>query len=640
MKKKLCILLVLILIPCTLFANEAISIADLITHVVGGLFADKDTHNTLERPARSEIADEYKWDLTPIYATEEDFYADIEKLHSITAQADEYRGIMDTSKENLLKVLTWIYDALELKDKISDYANLASIIDKTDEEATNRAAIAYQAAIEFLSAVYYIDTELLEAENIYEFMEGDPRFDVFRLGVDRTIIQKEHYLSEELEELLLRQGNYIRGTQEAYNTLVSSEMTFDDVFGQPLNAASYSVMICSPDRDIRREAYINYYKGFDKLKQTFAVLYDKSVQADVDLSRIRGYESSLDAALFGNNVDESIYFNLIQTIHEALPSLHRYYEVRRKALGVDKLAHYDVAISMVDDIEFNLPYEEAVDLIISALQPLGAEYTSIMKKGLTTDRWVDRYPQIGKSTGASSFITYFGNPVISMNYTGKSLTDVLDMIHEGGHSMHTKYMQKLPYPQFGYSVFHAEVASTLNEQLLLKYLVENSKTDKEKAFYLSTVLERFVSTVFRQTMFAEFELICHQLVEQGYTLTINTLRSIYRDLLETYFGPDVELLDLSDEEFIRVSHFYNAYYVYMYAIDYCASSALAQGIINGGEEELDAYLDYLTYGGTMFPIDALKKAGVDMSTQEPIKIAISEFDAILDEFEALQASLN
>jgi oligoendopeptidase F len=340
--------------------------------------------------------------------------------------------------------------------------------------------------------------------------------------------------------------------------------------------------------------------------------------------------------LFPDNVDASVYDSLISSVKEALPSLHNYYEVRRKELGLKTLNHWDVYAPMVGSIKVSHTYEEAVNLIVKALKPLGSEYTDTLKEGLTKQRWVDRYENKGKRSGAFSSGIYSGLPYILMNYHNDVLRDVFTLAHEGGHSMHSYYSAKNnPFPSYDYTIFEAEVASTFNEQLLAHYLLENSDDKEMKRYILSKQLEDTVATLYRQTMFAEYEHIIHQLGEKGEPLTVDLLRGEYRKLLGEYFGPKVKLGKESDLEGLRIPHFYRAYYVYKYATGISAAVALSQKVLRGGEKERGDYLSFLSSGGSKYPIESLRLAGVDMSSPEPVRDALKTFDSLLESFTAL-----
>lgn len=584
---------------------------------------------------RDQVKEENKWDLSSLYQSEEEFLKDVEILKNKTAEAPSYSGIMDNSKEDLLKVLSWYYDSLFVEECIGSYAFLNYSTDVADSQATKRLGTISQICTAFDASVSYLVPEILACKNVEKWIEEE-EFADYKIAVKKMLRFKDHTLVPEQEKLLALESDVAQVPSDTFSALTNGDMKFESVDGQPLTQSSYTTFLHSKDRSVREKAYKNFYASFEGLKSTIANLYYGSVKQDLFSSSVHGYKNALDAALFVDDVDESVYMNLINTVHEAFPLLHRFYEIKRKALGLEKLAHYDVYVPLVDSVEFNTPYEEGVKIILEALKPLGEEYTSIIKKGLTTDRWADKYENKGKRSGAFSAGGYKGNPFLLVNYKEDVLDSVFTLAHEGGHSMHSYYSAKNnPFPCYSYVIFQAEVASTFNEQLVAKYLMDTVKTKEEKAYLIAKQLDDMIATLFRQTMFAEFELKCHQLVENGQPLTIETLRSTYRGLLENYFGPDVELLDVSDLEGIRIPHFYRAYYVYKYSTGICASIALSEKVLNGGKKELDDYLGFLKSGGTMFPIESLKEAGVDMSTPEPIRAAINKFEKLMDEFEEL-----
>lgn len=392
----------------------------------------------------------------------------------------------------------------------------------------------------------------------------------------------------------------------------------------------------SEDRELRKRAYKQFYAVYDQHKSTIARLYEGQVKQDKFSCKARHYENCRQKALYPDNVPMSVYDNLVASVHDALPSLHRYYALRARLMDLPKLAHYDVYVPLVPGVQKNTPYEEAVETIIEALAPLGEEYVSILQSGLTTERWVDRYENKGKRSGAFSSGGYTGAPYILLNYKEDVLRDLFTLAHEGGHSMHSYYSARNnPYLQYDYTIFEAEVASTFNEQLVAKHLFDTAEEKKTKAFILSKSLDDIVATLFRQTMFAEYEDITHRLSEEGIPLTVDLLRSEYRKLLELYFGPSVEFEEESDLEGLRIPHFYSSFYVYKYATGLSAAIALSQKVLNGGEKEKSDYLAFLKSGGSTYPIDSLKKAGVDMERREPVEMALKHFSSLLDEFEAL-----
>ena len=358
---------------------------------------------------------------------------------------------------------------------------------------------------------------------------------------------------------------------------------------------------------------------------------------DIFRSKARGFRSSLEAALFPDRIPVSVYTSLIKTVHEAFPALHEYYRVKVAVLGKDRLHHWDAYMPMVAGIRSHHTYEEAVAIINEAVRPLGEEYRITLINGLTSDRWVDRYENKGKRSGAFSAGGYTGNPYILTNFEEDVLDSVFTLIHEGGHSMHTWYsVRNNPYMNYDYSIFEAETASTFNENLLSRYLIDHAESDDEEAYIIGKNLDDEVATLFRQTMFAEFELIIHSLAEKKMPVTLEVMRTEYRKLLTAYFGPMMEFEEVSDLEGLRIPHFYNAFYCYKYATGISASIALSERVLSGGEKEKEDYLSFLKSGGSAFPIESLRKAGVDMSTPAPVKAATEHFAALLERFKTLR----
>jgi oligoendopeptidase F len=391
----------------------------------------------------------------------------------------------------------------------------------------------------------------------------------------------------------------------------------------------------NPDRGLRKAAYFRFYELFDKHKNTLAALYAGSVKYDKYRAVVRHYPSARAAALFPDDVGEEVYENLVSTVSAKLPVLHEYYELRRRILKLDELRHYDVYVPLVPEAKVKHSYAEAVDLVCDALRPLGGEYVTVLRSGLE-GRWVDRYENKGKRSGAFSAGSYTGEPYILLNYKDDVLHDVFTIAHEGGHSMHSYYSARSnPFLSYSYTIFEAEVASTFNEQLLYRRLYEKAQSDEERASLVGAQLDGLLATLFRQTMFAEFEARTHAIVEAGESLTLDVMRNEYRTLLKKYFGPAMNLEEVSDLECLRIPHFYNAFYVYKYATGISASIALAERVLSGGERERADYYAFLKSGGSRFPIESLKIAGVDMSRPEPVEAACAEFGRLTKELQGL-----
>jgi oligoendopeptidase F len=404
---------------------------------------------------------------------------------------------------------------------------------------------------------------------------------------------------------------------------------------RPLSQSTFSVFMENEDRDLRRRAYEMFYACFDTHKTTLATLYSGSVKKDVINARIRGFDSARAASLFSDNVSEDVYDNLIATVNSKLDSLHRYYNIRKRVLKLQELRHYDVLSPLVPTVKKNTSWNEAVDFICNSLQPLGDEYVSTLKTGLL-GRWADRYENKGKHSGAFSAGSFTGDPYILMNYKEDSIRDIFTITHEGGHSMHSYYSARNnPFMHYNYTIFEAEVASTFNEELLFRYFLNQTDNKEMKLYLINKHTDELLATLYRQTMFAEFEKITHELEEGGTPLTTELLRHEYRKLQEKYFGTEMVFEQTSDLEGLRIPHFYRAFYVYKYATGVSAAIALANRVIDGGTKEREEYFSFLKSGGSHFPIESLKAAGVDMSSPEPVKSACNTFAHLVDELEKM-----
>jgi oligoendopeptidase F len=391
----------------------------------------------------------------------------------------------------------------------------------------------------------------------------------------------------------------------------------------------------SPSREVRQSAFHQYYSQFAAHENTLAATLTGSVHTDVYYARARNYASARESSLFADNVPVSVYDNLIAAVYKHLPSVHRYFDIRRRKMGISEIHHYDTYVPILADRESHYTWDQAVDVVIESLAPMGSDYCSILESGLR-GRWCDRYPNQGKRSGAFSSGTYRGVPFILMNYKPTVLNDVFTLTHEAGHSMHTYYSSaSQPFHYYNYTIFVAEVASTFNEQLLAKYLIDRAKTREEKAALINHEVDSIRATVIRQTMFAEFEKIVHEMAEVGEPLTVGSIKQAYRGLLEKYFGPEFSIDSELSLECFRIPHFYNAFYVYKYATGLSAAIALSRRVLGGGAKELGDYMSFLQGGCSKDPLDLLRGAGVDMSSPEPVETALSEFGRLVDELDSL-----
>ena len=593
-------------------------------------------------PARKDVPESDKWNLTSIFKSDSDWEEALKNLPEFTKKVTAFKGRLGESSETFLQALKALEKAdLEIENVVH-YASLQHEADEDDSSCSDRygrAIMAYTAASTELS---FIDPEIqaIDEKKLLSWIEEEDFAD-YKIFVKKLLHFKKYILSEKEERILSLQGESAQTSENAFRFLTNVDMnkTFGsvNVDGQekPLTETTWSLFMHSQDRKVREEAYKKFYAKFEEHQTTLAALYAGNVNQDVFNVRARGYDSSLQAALYGNKVPLSVYHNLIDCIHKNLDSLHEYYEIRKKILRVEELRHYDVYVPLVKAVEVKTSYDEAVEIIRNALAPLGKEYTDRLCNGLKNG-WVDRYENIGKRSGAFSSGCYVGDPFILLNYNDSNIRDVFTMAHEGGHSMHSWYsVHNNPFMCYEYTIFEAEVASTFNEELVFEYLLKTAKNEEMKKYLLAMRADDILATLFRQTMFAEFELKAHEFVESGKPLTAELLRKTYRELLELYFGPTMHFEENSDMEGLRIPHFYSAFYVYKYATGISASLALAKRVTKGGDKEREDYFKFLKSGGSRYPIESLRIAGVDMESVEPIQAACDTFKEIIEELKKI-----
>ena len=589
-------------------------------------------------PERSEVQEKDKWDLKKLYKNDKEWDKGLKKLQDKTEKIADYKGKLGTSAEKLEEFLLFMNELGLLEERLGYYSNLKLSEDGGDGKNQERFSRFVTAATKAQAETSFMNPELqaVPDEKMKAMLNHD-KIKPFSIMLSKILRYKPHILSDSEEKLLAMQSEANQTARKAFSALTDVDMDFGTVKTEegevPLSQSSYSAFMINPDRDIRKKAYMQFLGEFDRHKNTIAALYAGSVHLDLYSSRVRKFKSCREASLFADKVDKEVYDSLIKTVHENLPALHKYYEIRRKALSADKLHLYDVYVPIIKDIKVHHSYEEAVEIITKALSPLGEEYCSTIKNGLLNG-WVDKYENKGKRSGAFSAGSYAGDPYILMNYKEDVLRNVFTLAHEGGHSMHSWYsVRNNPFQHYDYTIFEAEVASTFNEQLLAKHLIKNAESNEMKSYLINKQIDDIVATIFRQTMFAEFELITHTMAENGVPLTVDSLRSEYRKLLEKYFGSSVELEDLSDLEGLRIPHFYRAFYVYKYATGLSAAFALSEKVLSGGEKEKNDYLSFLKSGGSRYPLESLKLAGVDMSRPEPVQNAMKKFETLVNELE-------
>ncbi|MDO5545144.1 MAG: oligoendopeptidase F [Eubacteriales bacterium] len=591
-------------------------------------------------PAREEISAEDKWALEDLYPTDADWERELETLSKDRDYLASFAGRLCSSAESL-------HDYLDASEKLNVKAEqLANYcMRKADEDTRNAAAQAMQgrfmSAVVELSAACSFDTPELMAvseETLNGFYAECPELERYRRYLTDLRRKKPHTLSAAEEKLLAAAGEMAQTPDTVYGALADADLTFRDAVDaqgntHPLTQGTFVQLEESADRTLRKSAYENLYDGFTAFKNTAAAILNGQNKQLKFYADARKYGSALEASLDSTNVPVSVYDNLIKAVHGKLPSMHRYVRLRKKLLGVDELHFYDIYTPLLSDVDKHIPYDQAKRTVYEALAPLGEDYRAILKEGFD-NRWIDVYQNQGKRSGAYSAGARV-HPYVLLNYTG-TLDSQFTLAHEMGHALHSYLSNKHQNPiDADYVIFVAEVASTCNEALLMEHLLKNTTDKKERAYLINHFLDQFKGTIYRQTMFAEFERNIGAMTAAGQTLTADVLCQEYKRLNEEYYGPDMVVDDRIAMEWARIPHFYYNYYVFQYATGYAAAIALSRRILNEGEPAVRDYLNFLSGGCSRSPIDLLKGAGVDMTGPEPVMQALELFDKLLDEMEAL-----
>lgn len=594
---------------------------------------------TSKAPLRSEVKAEDTWDLSPLFKNDAEWhkvYAEFEKRIDGYAA---FRGKLGKSAKVLRACYDFDVELDKLAERLSQYAFL-----KASEDVANST---YQGMVQryVFMATRASEAASFIAPEIQAIPEGkirgylaDPVLKDYRFSLEKLLRYRRHILSEKEERLLAMQGEVAGTAGKVFGQLNDADLKFGEVKDDrgrkvELTQGSFRSLLESPKREVRKQAFHQFYKEYGEHANTLAATLSSSVLQDVYYARVRDYPSALEASLFSDKVPVAVYDSLIRAVHEHLDTMYRYFEVRRKALKLGRIHAYDIFVPIVPAKRVNIPYGKAVTTILDSLEPLGREYCKALEKGLA-GRWVDRYENKGKRSGAFSSGAYIGPPYILMNYRDDVMDSMFTLAHEAGHSMHTYFSARTqPYQYYNYTIFVAEVASTFNEQLLGKHLFERAKDKRTRAFLINKEIDEIRGTIIRQTMFAEYEKVIHAIAEGGEPLTLERLRAEYRTLLEAYFGPRFSLDDALSLEGLRIPHFYSAFYVYKYATGLSAAIALSQRVLTGGKAERDAYLRFLSSGGSKFPLDLLRDAGVDMESPEPVATAMARFKTLVDELE-------
>ena len=598
--------------------------------------------NTKELKTRDQIDSKYKWNIEAMIPDESVISGELETIKKeAEAYGEDFAGRLTESADTLLAAFQKRDDIWRRLEKIYVYARM-----RRDE---NNAETKYQAMADQCNSVIaavsasmaFFTPELLSAseETILAYIDAAPGLEIYRFAICDTMRQKAHILTQAEENILAQMSEITGATNDIFTMLNNADIKFGTIIDEDgdeteVTHGNFIKFMESHDRDVRKNAYNAVYDAYKELINTIASAYNYNTKTDVVSARIRKYESARAAALSGDNIPVEVYDNLVAEVHKNLPAMHRYVELRKKLLGVDKLYMYDMYVPLIKLPETSVSFEEGLDIMRDALQPLGEEYLTKMNKGIE-EGWIDVYENKGKTSGAYSFGCYDSYPYILLNYTD-TLKDVFTIIHEMGHSMHSRYTRdEQPYIYGSHSIFTAEVASTVNESLLMQHLLRTEDEKEMRKYLLNMHLEEFRTTLFRQTMFAEFEDITHKTIESGETLTAEWMCQQYEDLNAQYYGSAVEKDDVIRYEWARIPHFYNAFYVYKYATGYSAATAISKKILTEGKPAAQDYIRFLKTGESDYPIELLKIAGVDMSSPLPVQQAMETFNQLLDEFESL-----
>ena len=594
-----------------------------------------------ELKKREEIDDKYKWKIDKVYKNIEDFEKDFEEVKKEAVKLQDYSGKL-TNGETILEYLKLNEKVSRKVENLFIYAHL-----KSDEDTSNATYQALMSKIdiymaEFSSYTAFFVPEILSLDDKFIMDEIDriEELHQYKFLFEDILKEKPHILSKEMEELLASASDCLDAPSAIHNMLTNADMTFGKIKDEEgneleLTEGNYSSFIRSKDRNVRKAAFEKLFSEYEKFKNTLATSLTASIKTFNFNSKVRKYESALEASLQPNNIPLDVYKNAVKVMNDNVSSLHRYVKIKKELLNLDEIHMYDLYVPIIETQKEKVEFNDGVKIVLEALKPLGEEYLDIFKGGIN-DGWIDIYENKGKRGGAYSWGGYDTMPYVLLNYNNE-LEDVSTLAHEMGHSIHSYYSRKeQPYHYAGYTLFCAEVASTTNEKLLIHHLIEKENDEKKKLSLINTELEQIRTTVFRQLMFAEFELYTHESLEKGIPLTSEDYNKAWHELNVKYFGPEMIVDEKIDIEWARIPHFYSDFYVYQYATGYAAASAFANAILEGKANAVEKYKGFLKAGGSDYPIEILKNAGVDMTTKEPLEATIKRFNELLDMIEKVK----
>lgn len=590
--------------------------------------------------SREEIPQEYKWKLEDIFSSDSDWEKVFKETESMLAHAAKYQGKLSNGPDILVACLEWA-DLMSLNlEELFTYARM-----RRDED--NRLSLyqgmtdrATMLSVQAGSALSFIVPEILAIpDERFTEIRNDARLDFYGFYLNNILRQKEHVLSLAEEKILAEASEMAAAPSTIFSMANDADLKIGSIKDEEgheveLTKGNFVKYMESSERRVRKDAFTTLYTAYGRQINTWAAMLNASVKAEVFYGRVRRYDSAIQSALDDDNVPLSVYDALIETVHDYLPHFHRYLALRKEALGVDELHMYDIYVPFVKEMDAHISFDEAKSIVREGLKPLGEEYLQVLDQGYGSG-WIDVYENIGKTSGGYSWGTYSSHPYVLLNHQD-TLDSLFTLAHEMGHSLHSFFSnQKQEHFYAGYKIFVAEVASTLNESLVIRHMINTTNDNKMKAYLINHYLEQFRGTVFRQTMFAEFEKEIHAAVERNESLTAEYLSQLYKDLNQKYFGAGIVLDEEIKMEWSRIPHFYNGFYVYKYATGFSAATALAQQIVEQGQPAVKRYLEFLSSGGSDHPIELLRHAGVDMETLEPVRKALDVFIDLLDQLEKL-----
>lgn len=590
---------------------------------------------------RSEVREENTWNVKDMYESVEDWEKELTAIRSIVDKVAEYEGKVMESAGSLLAVLSGLAEAGEKLGLAFNYAERLFDEDQTNTAHQAMNAKAYSAYAEMESRVAFVDPEIIAApqELLERYYEESDELPLYRKQIEEIRRRKAHCLSAEMEKLLAMTAEMSQTPADAFSILSNADLVLPEIVDENgekvrLTSGRYGQFIQSADRRVRKDAFEAMYSTYKQFLNTFASLYNGNVKQQIFQAKARKYASTLEAAVDANHVSPDVYQNLVETVSQNLDKMHRYVSLRKKCLGTEDLHMYDIYTPMIPDMAKTISFEEAKETVLKALAPLGEEYVAKVKEGFE-NRWIDVYENQGKRSGAYSAGAYGCHPYVLLNYNG-TLDDVFTLAHEMGHAMHSYYSNETqPYIYAEYKIFVAEVASTCNEILLMEYLLEHTTDQKERAYLLNHYLDSFKGTVYRQTQFAEYEMLTNRMSEEGESLNADNLSNLYLELNKKYYGDEIVSDDEIAYEWARIPHFYYNFYVYQYATSYCAAYSVAHKILEEGAPAVERYKKFLSSGCSQAPVELLKIAGVNLETPAPIQDALDAFGKIIDEMTVL-----